>query len=239
MSFSLSVYLRREALPSLAAWQAQLDGAGFALQLSAQDLLAHQGFWPAHWQGEASGFEWRIAPPAVDEEDVAPEADTVAVLSGKGREEALISAAAATLALCAGGRVVDHQEGDMAEGEALLPWARGAIERASAPPLPLPQLRPRGARPAWALLGLTLALLVWALLLPRQGDSAIGTAWVFGAAALLVLAQGLLLMPLRLLLWWRDRQRQMHGPLRGIWLPPLLALGSFLAAAVLFTALGG
>jgi hypothetical protein len=74
--------LKRENLPSTAAWKNALDRLGIDIQLDAGiEAASHSGYWPARFGGKLSGFEilvgpisdvfGRAAPPGVDEHDIA------------------------------------------------------------------------------------------------------------------------------------------------------------------------
>ena len=82
MSVDVFVFLKRENLPSTAAWQQALDRLGIDIQLDASiEAASHSGYWPARLGGKPSGFEilvgqisdifGRTAPPGVGERDIA------------------------------------------------------------------------------------------------------------------------------------------------------------------------
>lgn len=63
MSVDSFVFLRDDRLPSIEQWQHGLDELGIDISLDQiDDLRAHEGYLPATFKGEDSGFEWYYGP---------------------------------------------------------------------------------------------------------------------------------------------------------------------------------
>jgi hypothetical protein len=74
MGGAIKVFLQESRLPTVEAWNAAIKAAGFDLVLDPADLREEDGYLPATWEGDQSGFEWYLA--RVAELEVAPPGDT-------------------------------------------------------------------------------------------------------------------------------------------------------------------
>lgn len=127
MSVDVFVFLKRENLPSTAAWQQALDRLGIDIQLYAGiEAASHSGYWPARLGGQPSGFEIFVGPIADVFGGAAPagvdERDTVAdfVTHSDMRELQCSMFVAAALGIEADGLISDDDtEGLMPPAELL------------------------------------------------------------------------------------------------------------------------
>ncbi len=96
MSVELHVFFDRSCLPSLDDLTARLASLGFVVQPEPVDIAEHQGFWPATFQGNASGFEFQISDAASVageyELDLPTAFDSVATASMGGDLDELLCA---------------------------------------------------------------------------------------------------------------------------------------------------
>jgi hypothetical protein len=135
MSAAIKVFLQQSKLPTVDALNAAIKAAGFDLVLDPADLHKDDGYLPAMWEGEESGFEWYLA--SVDELEDAPpaeagDANTEASLlfTSEAGEEVAAAVTAALLATITGGAYWDPEtDKRVLRGEAALAAARAIIQR--------------------------------------------------------------------------------------------------------------
>lgn len=121
MSVDVFVFLRKQDLPPVDAWQAQLDALGALVRLDGGvDPRTHTGYWPADLDGATSGFEFftgslsatfgPTAPPGIGDRDLVAQFVTHSDM----RELKCSMLAAAALAEAGDGVVFDEDtEGTM------------------------------------------------------------------------------------------------------------------------------
>lgn len=130
MSVDVYVFLRKEALPETAAWQAELDRLAISVQLDGDvDPRAHTGYWPATIDGADSGFEFYTDPvdetfdeplPGLEDRDLVARFVTHSDLT----ELRCSMYAAAALASVTSGVYFDEETGEVAPAQRLLDEAR-------------------------------------------------------------------------------------------------------------------
>jgi hypothetical protein len=131
VSVDVFVFLKRESLPSTAAWQGAVDRLGIDVQLDASiEVASHSGYWPARLGGQPSGFEilvgpipdvfGRAAPPGLDERNIA-----VDFVTGSDMRELQCSMfAAAALGIETDGLIFDDDSEGLMQPSELLEQAR-------------------------------------------------------------------------------------------------------------------
>jgi hypothetical protein len=135
MSAAIKVFFQKAKLPTVDALNTAIRGAGFDLVLDPADLRVDDGYLPAMWEGEESGFEWYLKS-VVDSEDAPPaeagDADTEIVLlfTSQAGEEVAAAVTAAILAGATGGSYWDPETDErVLHGEAALAAVRAIIQR--------------------------------------------------------------------------------------------------------------
>jgi hypothetical protein len=137
MSVTITVFIRKGAMLSPAAWQKAITQQGFDVTLDPDfDPVTFSGFLPARLARRDAGFEYLFGPVDPEDVDAGPGATAAA-----GLDECisfvthsdiveLVSAAlsAAALAAAVEGLLWDHESGEGHRGRAALEWAR-ALER--------------------------------------------------------------------------------------------------------------
>jgi hypothetical protein len=131
VSVDVFVFLKRESLPSTAAWQRALDRLGIDVKLDATiEAVNHSGYWPARVGGQRSGFEILVGPIADVFGRAAPlgvdERDTVAdfVTHSDMRELQCSMFAAAGLGIETDGLIFDDDADGLMQPAELLEQAR-------------------------------------------------------------------------------------------------------------------
>lgn len=132
MPISFHVFVRRERIPTAAAWAQAIRDYGFATQLdSSFDPLSFSGYLPC--PDERTGFELYLdyfSKASIELGDTAVtvvgDRDTLITfrLSGRETDVAAATAAAATLAAMSDGILLDDELGHFIESDAAIAWAR-------------------------------------------------------------------------------------------------------------------
>jgi hypothetical protein len=134
MGSAIKVFLEESRLPTVEAWSAAIKAAGFDLVLDPADLREDDGYLPAMWEGEESGFEWYLAPVA--DLEVAPPSDTASAdiqaslcFTSQAAEDVVSCVAAAVLAKMTGGFYWDAEtEAPMHRGDAAILAAQKIVQ---------------------------------------------------------------------------------------------------------------
>jgi hypothetical protein len=121
MSVELTVFLRKEELPTRDRWQQAIDSEGLDLKLEMVDTTTHTGFWPVLLNKRECGFEYGFNP--VDRGEVT---DIQAVLGNRDHSVSFVwhssmqdgeaAAKAAAVAKITNGVFFDPQSGETAQG---------------------------------------------------------------------------------------------------------------------------
>ena len=134
MGSAIKVFLQKSRLPTVEAWNAAIKAAGFDLVLDPADLREDDGYLPATWEGEDSGFEWYLAPLA--DLEVAPPGDTTPAdvqallcFTSQAAEDVVSCVAAAVLAKLTDGFYWDAEtEPQMHRGDAAIGAAQKIVQ---------------------------------------------------------------------------------------------------------------
>lgn len=129
MSMELHAFMRRDALPTRAAWQAAIDRLGLPIVLDPSlEAETANGFWPCRVDGRDGGVEVWIDPAdgiSLGDDPHAPQRvaglDAVVSFRWGSRIDAMLCALglAAVLAAEFGAQIHDPQMGVFAEAESL------------------------------------------------------------------------------------------------------------------------
>ncbi|MFT3777901.1 MAG: hypothetical protein QM772_06425 [Ottowia sp.] len=138
MSYDLVVYLKRDKMPSPAAWQSAIVEEGFPVALDADfDIDSFSGFLPCPVNGEISGFEYyasTISPEDAQDLELASGTDFSIQFCIGSRPLELVSALAASsvLAAVSGGSLDDPQAGESIPAHNAVSWAKAQLAQLGA-----------------------------------------------------------------------------------------------------------
>jgi hypothetical protein len=137
VSVSVTVLTTQTKLPTTEGWQKALDINEFKVKLDATcEVVSHEGFWPATYQGRTAGFElYRSSPDeflgdypnATGAFDVA-----VSFVTHSNMDEGCSAwLAASALAHLTGGVLLDESAGEDVPAADALSWGRAVEAEAS------------------------------------------------------------------------------------------------------------
>jgi hypothetical protein len=135
MSYDLSVFLKRSAMPAASVWKKAISDAGFPVALDEDfDVFSHTGFLPVRVDGETAGFEYyakELTSEDQDELGLAPELNFSVdfYINSQPLELKSALAAASVLASVSGGVLNDHQEGETIAPEDAIAWAKDQLSQ--------------------------------------------------------------------------------------------------------------
>ena len=132
MGSAIKVFCKRSSLPSVESWNAGLKTHGFDLVLDPFEPQVDDGYRPAIWEGQESGFEWYLSDDLSQApSEVASAADVQASLcfTSQAAESVVSCVAAAVLAQITGGFYWDAEtEMRTHRDQSAIEAARGIVQ---------------------------------------------------------------------------------------------------------------
>ncbi len=183
MSFDLTVYLRRAAMPSPSAWQQAIAATGLPVELDTDfDPDTFTGFLPCKLRGVDAGFEYfsgSLTPEEAAEMGAPSGSDfsVSLVVHSDPRELACAAVAAGALARASGGLLVDPQSGESYPPADALHWAAKQFADAERRGTPTVSAGERGRPPHTARTLLKSILLGIGITLALAAAMVFLTAW--------------------------------------------------------------